>query len=95
MNLTGKEKRNLRALGNRLKAEIIIGKDGIYEGTFQSLENSFNTKELVKIKLLETSPIDKEEAARQLASRSHAEIVQILGNTILLYRKFPSNSEKA
>ncbi len=82
-------------MGNRLKAEIIIGKDGIYEGTFQSLENSFNTKELVKIKLLETSPIDKKEAAQQLASRSHAEIVQILGNTILLYRKFPPNTEKA
>ncbi len=92
MNLTGKEKRHLRAVGNQLKAEIIIGKEGIYEGTFQSLENSFNTKELVKIKLLNTSPIPKQEAAQQLAAGCHAEVVQILGNTILLYRPLEKNN---
>lgn len=93
MALSGKEKRALRAQGNRLKAEIWIGKEGISDGTLQSVENSFRTKELIKIKLQETCPLTREETAEILARKSAAEIVQILGNTILLYRPLPE--EKA
>ncbi|RMG20389.1 MAG: YhbY family RNA-binding protein, partial [Methanobacteriota archaeon] len=84
MVLTGKEKRALRAQGNQLKAELWIGKDGISEGTLQSLDNSFQTKELVKIKLQENCPLNKQEVAEELCKRSGATLVQILGNTILL-----------
>ncbi len=87
--LSGKEKRKLRALGNRLKPELWIGKGGISRGIIQSLENSLRTKELVKVKILETSPLDRQASARQLARETHAEVVQILGNTILLFRPLP------
>ncbi len=87
--LTGKDKRALRALGNRLKAEIWIGKDGISEGTIQALKNSFNTKELVKIKLQENCPLSRQEVAGILCRRTGAELVQILANTLLLYHPFP------
>lgn len=84
--LTAKQKRLFRAEGNRLRAEIWIGKEGISEGTIRTLENSFNTKELVKIKLQESSPLNCAESAEKLCRRSGAELVQILGNTLLLYR---------
>lgn len=87
--LTGKEKRALRAQGNQLKAEIWVGKEGISEGTLQTLENSFNTKELVKIKLQENCPLDKKETAEILSRKSGADLVQIIGSTILLYRPLP------
>lgn len=86
--LSGKEKRALRAQGNRLQAEIWIGKEGISEGTLKTLDNSFNTKELVKIKLQESCPLDKAEAAGILCRKGNADLVQIIGNTILLYRPF-------
>ncbi len=87
--LGGKEKRALRAQGNQLRTEIWVGKEGISEGTLKALENSFNTKELVKIKLQENCPLDKQEVADILCRKSRSELVQILGNTILLYRPLP------
>ncbi len=87
--LGGKEKRALRAQGNQLRTEIWVGKEGISEGTLKALENSFNTKELVKIKLQENCPLDKQEVADILCRKSRSELVQILGNTLLLYRPLP------
>lgn len=87
--LSGKEKRALRAQGNLLKTELWIGREGISEGTLKALENSFNTKELVKIKLQENCPLSKEEVADILSRKGRAELVQVIGNTILLYRPLP------
>lgn len=87
--LTGKEKRTLRAEGNRLKTEVWIGKEGVSAGSFTTIENSFNTKELVKIKLQENCPQDKKEVAEIICKKTGAELIQILGNTLLLYRPFP------
>lgn len=87
--LSGKEKRALRSEGNQLKTELWIGKEGVVEGTYLALGNSFNTKELVKIKLQDSCPLDKNEVAELLCRRSGAELVQVLGNTLLLFRPFP------
>ncbi len=89
MSLTGKEKSNLRADGNTLKPEVWIGKEGISEGTLQAIENSFRTKELIKIKLQESFPEDTREAGKKLSEKAGAELVQVIGNTILLYRPLP------
>ena len=89
MNLTKKKMKTLRSEGNYLKPELWIGKDGITDGTFQSLENSFLTKELVKIRLLDNSGLNKKETANHLSNRTHSEIIQIKGNTILLYKTLP------
>ena len=49
MNLTKKKMKTLRSEGNYLKPELWIGKDGITDGTFQSLENSFLTSSMTSI----------------------------------------------
>ncbi len=86
MVLTGKDKSALRAEGTYLKPEVWIGKQGIGIGIIHSLENSFRTKELVKIKILDNCAQDKREIAELLSLKMKAEIVQILGNMILLYK---------
>jgi RNA-binding protein len=88
MRLKGKDKRTLRAEGTQIKPEIWIGKNGITEGIYQTIENSFRTKELVKVKVLDNCEIDKKEVANLLSNRLNAEIIQILGNMILIYRSF-------
>jgi RNA-binding protein len=87
--LTGKEKRALRAEGNLLKPEVWIGKEGIGDGTITNVENTFNTKELVKIKIHESCPLDKDEVVERLCIKTGAELVQTIGRTLLLYRPFP------
>ncbi len=89
MKLTGKEKKEWRSLGKHLKPEIWIGKNGISEGSIHSLENSFRTKELVKVRIQESCDLDKKVIAETLSRRTQSEIIQVVGNTILLYRSLP------
>lgn len=93
MNLSAKEKKQLRSLGHHLKPEVWIGKEGISSGAIHTLQNSFHTKELVKIKVLENCPLQKDDIAQQLSDATAAEIIQILGNMILLYRPLPEEEE--
>ena len=90
MQLTGKQKRFLRGLGNQLKATIFIGRDGITTGVLTSVEQGLAANELVKIKLLEGFAGDRHAAADELAAKTNAELVQVLGKTILLYRRHAS-----
>ncbi len=87
--LTGKEKRALRAQGNRTVAEVHVGKAGVTPGLLHNIDNALSTKELVKIKILRSCPQEKEEVARHISNALDAEVVQILGRTILVYRPLP------
>lgn len=91
--LTGKEKRALRAEGNLLKPEVWIGKEGVSSGTITNIENTFNTKELVKIKIQESCPLDKKEVGEIISVQTGAELVQKIGRTLLLYRPFPKEDK--
>ena len=50
-------------------------------------EAAIATHELIKIKLLESCEMDRYEVAEKLAKAADAEVAQILGRTILLYRQ--------
>jgi RNA-binding protein len=93
VTLAGEDKKYFRTLGHRLKPEVWIGKDGVSPGILKTLENSFHTKELVKVKILGNCPLDRKDIARQLSDAATAEIVQILGNVILLYKPLPEEME--
>lgn len=84
--LTGKQKRHLRGLGHSLKAIIQIGKKEIEAALIKETDAALEHHELVKVKLLESCMLHKNEAAETLATACHAEVAQILGRTFLLYR---------
>lgn len=87
--LTSKERSRLRAQGNKLRPQVWIGKEGITEGTLVNLNNALQTRDLLKVKLQENCPTEKREAAKTIADKLEAEVVQIIGNTILLFRPIP------
>lgn len=91
--LTGKEKRALRAEGSLLKPEVWIGKEGITSGSITNIENTFNTRELVKIKIQESCPLDKKEVAEIICQKTDAELVQMIGRTLLLHKPFPQEDQ--
>lgn len=84
--LTGKQKRHLRALGHKLKPLILIGKKEIEDALVTEVNAALDHHELIKVKLLESCILDRNEASELLASACNAEIAQILGKTFLLYR---------
>lgn len=82
--------RYLRGLGHHLDAVVQLGKEGITEGLIASLTEALRVHELVKIRAGTECPIDRKEAGPELALRTGATLVQVLGRTILLYKRHPN-----
>ncbi len=89
MNLTGKQKRHLRALGNKLSPVVRLGKDGLDEGVVRAVNDALTQHELIKVKLELGGSEDRFEAANFLAEQTKSAIAQVMGGTILLYRRHP------
>ena len=84
--LTGKEKRQLRAEGNQLRPSVMIGHDGLTYRVKRFIDEAFNNKTLIKVKILDTCEDDRKVIATRLSRLKDTELVQLLGRTILLYR---------
>jgi len=88
--LTGKQRRVLKALGHPIEPVVRVGKGGITDGIVGAVSQALLDHELIKVKVLEECPEDRTDAARQLASRCEAHLVQVVGRTVLLYRPHPT-----
>lgn len=91
--LTGKQRRYLRSLGHELRPIVQIGRDGLDEGLVAAVDQALADHELVKIKLGEAAELDRHDAAADLAARTRSEVAQVLGFTVLLYRRHPDEPE--
>lgn len=89
--LSKQAKKTLRKLANDYRSIVQIGKDGLSYNTIESLDLALEAHELVKCKLLKTSPIDVREAAIECARNTHSEIVHIVGRTFVVYRASKEN----
>jgi RNA-binding protein len=84
--LTGKQRRHLRALGQRLQATLHVGHDGVTDAVVSQADAQLETHELIKVRVGENAPQDRHDTADALAERTHAHLAQVLGRTALLYR---------
>lgn len=89
--LTTKQKTYLRKIAQTKKALFQVGKDQIGDNLVKTLMDSLEAHELVKISLLKSCSITIDEAAIELAARTHSEIIQIIGRTVVLYRRSKKN----
>lgn len=85
--LTGKQRRHLRALGHHLDPVLQVGQDGVSDAVVSQADAQLDAHELIKVKIGESSPQDRHEAADMLAARTQAQVAQVLGRTVLLYRQ--------
>lgn len=85
--LNGKQRAYLRSLANTLKPITQIGKDGINERFLEQLDDMLNSRELVKINILETAGLDAKESANAICEALRAEFVQAIGFKFTIYRK--------
>ncbi len=86
--LTNKQKSYLRSLAQSERAIFQIGKDGISDALVNTLMDALKARGLVKLSVLKTAPTDDlKELAFDLARLSKSEVVQIIGRTIILYKK--------
>ena len=92
--LTSKQRAHLRSLANRLKPILQVGADGISDAFLGSIREAFNTRELLKVKVLEGAPQDARASADEIVARmGNVAVCQTIGRTVVLYRPFPEEPE--
>ena len=84
--LTSKQRSKLRSLGNDLEPILTIGKSGVSQNTVEQLDQALSARELVKGRVLPHTVFDVNEVATELASKTMAEVVQVIGRNILFFR---------
>jgi RNA-binding protein len=87
--LSGKALRHLRALGHSLDPVIAVGKNGVTDALAKETGHALETHELIKVRVQQEAPLDRRDAAEQLAERTDAVLAQVLGRTFLLYKRHP------
>lgn len=85
--LTGKQKRYLRSLAHHLDPIFQVGKGGVNENMVKQIREALEARELIKVSVLQNCDMDKKNVAQELANGSNAELVQIIGNVIVLYKE--------
>jgi RNA-binding protein len=86
MALTSKQRAALRGEAHHLNALVHVGHEGVTPAIRQTLDDALRTKELVKIQVNKTADIDLKKEAAQIAEAVSAEVVQVIGRTITVYR---------
>ncbi|MDO4743514.1 MAG: ribosome assembly RNA-binding protein YhbY [bacterium] len=91
--LTGKQRAMLRSMANSLDTIIQVGKGGINEQLIKQVDEALSARELIKLRVFETTGITAREAATEIAASVNADIVQVIGYRFVLYRESKENKK--
>ena len=94
MELTSKQRAQLRGLANTIDTIIHIGKDGIGENLVKQTDDALEARELIKGRVLENSMLTAREAAEELKVAARCEVVQVIGSKFVLYRMQHDKSKR-
>lgn len=89
--LTGKQKRFLRAKAHHLDPIFQVGKGGVNENMIKQINEALEVRELIKVQILQNCDDDKQDVADALVNGAKAELVQVIGNVIVLYKESEEN----
>ncbi|MBO6935721.1 MAG: ribosome assembly RNA-binding protein YhbY [Deltaproteobacteria bacterium] len=87
--LTSKQKKFLRGEAHHLDPLVRVGNSGLTPQLAEAVLDALDTHELVKVKVLEGAPVDKNEAGEYLATHCGAYVVGAIGRIVILYRRHP------
>ncbi len=93
--LTSKQRAALRGAANTLDPVFQVGKGEIDETLIKSTADCLAARELIKMKVLETSMYNAKEAAAILAEATGADVVQVIGSKFVLFLQKKKESKFA
>jgi RNA-binding protein len=86
MELTGKQRRHLRALAHHLDVVATVGTAGITDAVVDKVDEELGFHELIKVKVSRDAPEKAKDAGPVLAERTNSHLAQVIGHTCVLYR---------
>lgn len=89
--LNSRQRAQLRGLANSMETIFQVGKGGINDQLIKQVDEALEKRELIKLRVLETSPVTSREAADEIALAVKADVVQVIGSRFVLYRESKDN----
>ena len=86
MELTSKQRAQLRGMAATMDTILHVGKDGISENLIKQADDALEARELIKGRVLENSMYTAREAAEELSVATRSEVVQVIGSRFVLFR---------
>jgi RNA-binding protein len=80
-------KQSLKARAHHLKPVVLLGAKGLTDAVIAETEIALNAHELIKVKINGAEKEDRIKMAHTLCQQLAAELVQLIGNTAIIYRK--------
>lgn len=87
--LTSKQRAYLRGIAAEYETIFQIGKGGVTEVMCREIGEALRKRELIKLKVLENSGWTAREAAGAVAEQIGADVVQVIGNKFVLFKRNP------
>lgn len=94
VTLNNAQKKYLRKLSHDLSALVYIGKEGLTPTVIEAINTALLSRELIKVKLINTDTISKHEAAERVPKETDCILVQLIGKTLLVYRPNPKRKKE-
>lgn len=94
MELTSKQRAQLRGIANSIDTIVIIGKDGITDNLVKQANDALEAREIIKCRVLESAMLTTREACEELSRLTRSEPVQVIGTKFVLYRQHYDKSRR-
>ncbi|HCB99825.1 MAG TPA: ribosome assembly RNA-binding protein YhbY [Ruminococcaceae bacterium] len=89
--ISSKQRAKLRGMANTAETLFQIGKQGINDNLKKQTADALLSRELIKLRVLETADVTAREAAGILAEELGADVVQVIGTRFILYKPNPKH----
>lgn len=80
----------LKALAHHLKPVVLLGAKGLTPAVVEETNVALIAHELIKVKINGAEKEDRILMANDLCEQLNAELVQLIGNTAIIYRQNPA-----
>lgn len=87
--LTSKQRSVLKAIAAKEDTILQVGKNGIIDTLVTQVSDALKARELIKMKVLDGAMLTAEEAANELAEKTKSDVVLVIGNKFVLFKRNP------
>lgn len=89
--LTSKQRSVLRGIASTYETIFQVGKNGIQDTLVTQVNDALRARELIKLRVLDNSPYTAREAADEIAEKTGADVVQVVGSRFVLFKRNPKD----
>jgi RNA-binding protein len=80
------DNRQLRAIAHKLKPVVTVAQKGISETVHKEIDQALTRHEIIKVKIVVGDRDLRKEVAAEICVQTCSELVQSIGNIVVLYR---------